>query len=253
MGYVAWPRASPPSTISIRRSRLARLAAGERDYISPELIARYRTLPFLHRRPRFAHDRKPAMVLRWRGRYIARSIPNSIVPWSRACRWDLGYLGTYSDDRQPPLDDLMLDAARRWPEGRFAVVGPLYPTDIRWPANVDREIHLSPREHPAFYGSQRFTLNITREAMKLAGYSPSVRLFEAGACGVPIISDWWEGLDSLFEIGKEVLISSGADDTLRFLREYSGRATARVGRSGPPSYPGGAYARDIVWRSSRAI
>ncbi len=69
----------------------------------------------------------------------------------------------------------------------------------------DREIHLSPREHPAFYGSQRFTLNITREAMKAAGYSPSVRLFEAGACGVAVISDWWEGLDSLFAIGKEVL------------------------------------------------
>src|SRR5207248_2657420 len=90
----------------------------------------------------------------------------------------------------------------------------------RWPANVDREIHLSPREHAAFFGAQRFTLNITRRAMKQAGYSPSVRLFEAGACGAAIVSDWWTGLDSLFVIDKEVLIASNAEDTLRYLREY---------------------------------
>ena len=89
----------------------------------------------------------------------------------------------------------------------------------KWPENLDREIHLAPRDHPVFYASQRFTLNVTREAMKQAGYSPSVRLFEAGACGTAIISDWWEGLDSLFDIGKEVLISSNGDDTLRILRD----------------------------------
>jgi spore maturation protein CgeB len=146
--------------------------------------------------------------------------PEQYRPLTPHERWDLGYLGTYSDDRQPSLESLLLEPARQWPEGRFTVVGPLYPNGIRWPENVEREIHLSPREHPAFYSAQRFTLNITRDAMKRAGYSPSVRLFEAGACGAPIISDWWEGLDSIFEIGREVLISTSAGDTLRFLREF---------------------------------
>jgi spore maturation protein CgeB len=140
-------------------------------------------------------------------------------PASRPCRWDLGYLGTYSDDRQPVLESLMLEPARRWPEGRFAVVGPMYPEDMNWPKNVDREIHLSPREHPAFYAEQRFTLNVTRAAMKQAGHSPSVRLFEAGACAAPVISDWWEGLDAIFAIGSEVLVASQPDDTLRYLRD----------------------------------
>jgi spore maturation protein CgeB len=93
---------------------------------------------------------------------------------------------------------------------------------------VERAIHLSPREHPAFYGAQRFTLNITREAMKRAGYSPSVRLFEAGACGAPIISDWWTGLDTLLEPGNEILISSGPDDTLRYLREIPDAMRLRI-------------------------
>jgi spore maturation protein CgeB len=196
---------------------LEKLANGEHEYLTPALIPQFDmylsftggpTLTFLE------------------GRYgspMARALYCSVDsdkyrPVREAIRWDLGYLGTYSKDRQPGLESLMLDAARQWPQGRFSVVGPMYPEDIRWPANVDREIHLSPREHAAFYGAQRFTLNITRVEMKKAGFSPSVRLFEAGACAVPVISDWWEGLDSLFEIGTEVMISEGAEDTLRFLR-----------------------------------
>jgi spore maturation protein CgeB len=123
----------------------------------------------------------------------------------------------------------LLEPARQWSEGRFAVTGPQYPEDIRWPENVTRIIHLSPAEHVAFYGAQRFTLNITREAMKRAGFSPSVRLFEAGACGVPIISDWWPGLDTIFEPGREILLSACEDDTLRILRDSSVSDRARIG------------------------
>jgi len=157
--------------------------------------------------------------------------PAQYRPVPQPCRWDLAYLGTYSDDRQPVLEELMLEPARRWRDGRFAVVGPMYPEDLRWPANVDREIHLSPREHPPFYGAQRFTLNVTREAMRRAGYSPSVRLFEAGACGVPVISDWWDGLDTLFEPGKEVLVAYNADDSLRYLRDLPDEHRVAIGEA----------------------
>jgi hypothetical protein len=107
----------------------------------------------------------------------------------------------------------------------------MYPESVAWPKNVFREIHLSPREHPAFYAAQRFTLNITRAAMKQAGWSPSVRLFEAGACAAPIVSDWWEGLESIFEIGREVLVSSGPEETLRYLREISDERRLAMGRA----------------------
>ena len=65
--------------------------------------------------------------------------------------------------------------------------------------------------------------------MKRAGYSPSVRLFEAGACGVPIISDWWEGLDTVFTPGSEILLSGNADDTLRFLRDIPDSERLQIG------------------------
>src|SRR2546423_819087 len=79
--------------------------------------------------------------------------------------------------------------------------------------------HLAPSEHRAFYNNQRFALNITRAEMVRAGWSPSVRLFEAAACGTPIISDYWDGLASFFELGDEILISRCGQDTLRYLRE----------------------------------
>jgi spore maturation protein CgeB len=99
------------------------------------------------------------------------------------------------------------------------VAGPQYPPDIEWPANVDRFESLRPAEHPSFYCAQRFTLNVTRADMIRAGWSPSVRLFEAAACGVPVISDWWDGLDEFFEPGQEILVADTADDVLRHLRE----------------------------------
>ena len=149
--------------------------------------------------------------------------------------WDLGYLGTYSDDRQPPLDALMLEPARKWARGaagggHFVVAGPQYPASIEWPHNVERIEHLPPSEHRAFYNSQRFTMNITRADMVRAGYSPSVRLFEAAACGVPIISDYWDGLDTIFKLDEEILVSRSSEDTLAYLRELPDSERAEIGR-----------------------
>lgn len=130
--------------------------------------------------------------------------------------WDLGYLGTYSADRQPGLDTLLLNAARHT-DARFVVAGSQYPERILWPENVQRIMHLPPPEHRRFYNQQRFTLNVTRAEMVRSGFSPSVRLFEAAACGTPVISDWWEGLDAFFTPGREILIARSTDDVLDYL------------------------------------
>jgi spore maturation protein CgeB len=134
-------------------------------------------------------------------------------------QWELGYLGTYSADRQPKLDMLLLGPAQALPEKSFAVAGSLYPEDLQWPANVTRIEHLPPVEHRAFYNAQKFTLNVTRKDMVAAGYSPSVRLFEAAACGTAIISDQWPGLETFFKPGSEILLASTTEDCCRILRD----------------------------------
>jgi spore maturation protein CgeB len=131
----------------------------------------------------------------------------------------LGFLGTYDEERQRSLERLLLEPAAMLPGCSFVVAGPQYPDGIAWPANVCRLEHVPPAGHPAFYAAQRVTLNLTRRDMLEWGWSPSVRLFEAAACGVPVISDWSDGLDRFFEPGREILIASSSAEVVAALVE----------------------------------
>jgi len=125
------------------------------------------------------------------------------------CR--LSYMGTHSADRQHKLEELFLQPAGRLPEERFVLAGSLYPREWNWPGNVTRFDHVAPADHPALYSSSRATLNITREGMARTGYCPSGRFFEAAACGTPILSDWWEGLNEFFRRDEIVVVGSAAE------------------------------------------
>jgi spore maturation protein CgeB len=138
-------------------------------------------------------------------------------PLARNPVWDLGYLGTYSADRQPALEKMLIEPALRSPSKTFVVAGAQYPESIQWPSNVHRIDHIPPDDLPAFFAKIRWTLNITRTEMIEAGFSPSVRLFEAAACAAPIISDRWHGLETLFSIGDEIILADDAADVLAAL------------------------------------
>jgi spore maturation protein CgeB len=150
-------------------------------------------------------------------------------------RADLSYIGTYADDRQVALQALFLEPARRLPDARFLIAGAQYPANFPWTKNTFFVRHIAPPDHPALYCSARLTLNVTRAAMVRMGYCPSGRLFEAAACGTPILSDWWEGLGDFFEPGSEVLVARDTEDTLEALalsqeelERISARARARA-------------------------
>jgi spore maturation protein CgeB len=207
---------------------LAALAHGSCKYLSCDLIPRYRLYLSFTGGPTL--DKIEQLY----GSPAARPLYCSVDPEihsplkQRHC-WDLGYLGTYSSDRQPGLERLLCAPAASWPGGRFVVAGPQYPTDIKWPDNAQRIEHLPPESHSGFYCAQRFTLNLTRKDMQQAGYSPSVRLFEAAACAVPVISDQWAGLDEFFEPGKEILVAWSSDQVLSLLREMPEEERRLVG------------------------
>lgn len=154
------------------------------------------------------------------------------LPLERAFRWDLSYLGTYSPDRQPMLERLLLEPARQAPHLRFCIAGPQYRDHRDWPDNVEHLTHVGPADHAEFYAKSRFTLNVTRAQMVAAGYSPSVRLFEAAACATPIISDPWAGIETIFHPGREILLAEEPGDTLRALAMGEGArsAIAQAGR-----------------------
>ena len=142
---------------------------------------------------------------------------------------DFSYMGTYGTDRQPKIEELFLSPARSLRNQKFLLAGPQYPKNIRWPANVRRITHLNPRWHAYFYSSSRLTLNVTRRDMVLAGYSPSVRLFEAAACGAAIASDNWPGLETFFVPGQEILLPTSSADMARYLTGYDESELRRIG------------------------
>jgi spore maturation protein CgeB len=86
--------------------------------------------------------------------------------------------------------------------------------------------------------------------MITAGWSPSVRLFEAAACGTPIISDDWRGLSELLPEGEAIFIARSTEDVVAVLTEtdeqhriaMSRAARARVTRS----HTGSARALQLV-------
>ncbi|MGE5647495.1 MAG: glycosyltransferase [Acidobacteriota bacterium] len=130
---------------------------------------------------------------------------------------DLSYLGTYAKDRQQALNALFVDPARRLPARKFILAGALYPSEFPWTSNIFFVRHLPPGDHPEFFSSSRLTLNVTRGAMAAMGYCPSGRLFEAAACGAPVLTDWWEGLGHFFEPGREMLVARSTEDAIRAL------------------------------------
>ena len=187
---------TPVTLTGLRRNRC--------DYLSKELCRQYALY--------FSFTGGPTLHLIENefGSPCARALycsvdPALYFPEPKEPRWDLAYLGTYASDRQLMLDELLLSVAEKNRARQFAVAGPQYPKDTTWPANVERIEHLAAKDHRDFYNAQRFTLNVTRQDMIRAGYSPSVRLFEAAACGTPILTDIWTGLESIFKPNLEII------------------------------------------------
>jgi spore maturation protein CgeB len=203
----------------------AKLDAGDHEYLTPELAGRYDLYlsftggPLLDR----LRARRPRT-------FYCMVDGDAYRPIPAVRRYALGYLGTYSVDRQDVLDRLLLQPARRVATERFVVAGPQYPASMAWPPNVERIEHVPPGEHRRFYARQRLTLNLTRRAMVEAGWSPSVRLFEAAACAIPVITDRWPGLDEFFIPGEEIVVADTADEVVQILDEADEAELAAIGR-----------------------
>jgi spore maturation protein CgeB len=206
---------------------LANVKRGECAYLTAALIPRFDVYLSFTAGPVLEQLTKQYGAQRAVALYCSVDV-DEYRPLSQTPDTDLGYMGTYSPDRQPKLQQLLLDVATQLPTQRFVVAGAQYPGDVIWPGNVERIEHLPPAKHRSFYCGQRFTLNLTRSDMVASGYSPSVRLFEAAACGVPIISDVWPGLEQLFTPGEEILLASNSNEVIEILLNVSDKQRKQI-------------------------
>lgn len=208
---------------------LAMLARGEEQHLARRQIPRFGAYLSFTGGPILKRLENEFGAQRARPLYCSVDADRYQPQRRRSRRWRLGYLGTYSDDRQPALDRLLAEPAKQRPGSAFAVAGSQYPDALSWPANVERIDHLSPARHADFYNDQDFTLNVTRADMIESGWAPSVRLFEAAACGAPVISDRWDGLREIFPAGT-LLIADTGEDVLHYL-DMSERERQQIGLS----------------------
>ncbi len=159
--------------------------------------------------------------------------PDAYFPAATEPRYQssLSYLGTYSADRQAAFEELFIMPARQLNGSRFVVGGAMYQDADSWPSNVDHFEHVAPPDHRAFYSSSAVTLNITRASMAAMGYCPSGRIFEASACGIAVLSDYWGGLETFLEPGKEILLAASTKDVLSAL-SMDNNEIKRIGKAG---------------------
>jgi len=231
---------------------LRKLECGDYEYLSPDVIPKFSLYLSFTGGPVLRRIRRQYGAGRTATLYCSAD-PELYYPETIEKRWDMGFLGTYGADRQPALDELFIKPAMALRFGRFVAAGPLYPDTIVWPPNVQRIEHLPPASHRNFYNSQRFALNVTRADMVQAGFSPSVRLFEAASCAVPIISDDWRGLHSIFRIGSEILVARNSAEILHHLKtvpeeeqiRIGERARARVLRQHTPAHRAAEVERQV--------
>lgn len=207
---------------------MAKLLRGAADSVSASLIGRYRLYLSSTGGPLLNYMEEHY------GSPMARPLYPSVdatlfFPEQNELKWDLGYGGEYSQERLSLLDRLLVEPARRWSEGRFVVAGSGYPRSLHWPENVHRISRSPMGKRRAFYNSQRFALNVTLPGEIAIGFSPDARLFEAAACGTPVISDFWPGIDTFFTPDEEILISHSPDETLVYLEEIPELDRRRMG------------------------
>jgi spore maturation protein CgeB len=69
-----------------------------------------------------------------------------------------------------------------------------------------------------------------------------VRLFEAAACAVPVISDRWDGLDTLFAPDREILLAQAAAEVIDILTD--GHDPVAIGGAARQRVLGGHRAAD---------
>lgn len=156
------------------------------------------------------------------GLHCARPLYESIDPFSYyrmdiEKSYDLGFIGNFKEERQHKLEELLLGPARTTPNRQFVLAGGSYPEDQKWPQNLTYLEHLPGTNHVDFYNRQACTLIVGRKDRSVLGYTPSRSLLAAAACGVPVLTENWDGIEHFFETGRELYCVSQSQEVLDVL------------------------------------
>jgi spore maturation protein CgeB len=72
-------------------------------------------------------------------------------------------------------------------------------------------------------------LILNLESLACVGFSPPTRVFEAAGAGSCVITDYWEGIDTFFEPGCEILVARNAGEIVDLLRTVDAKLAREMG------------------------
>lgn len=139
---------------------------------------------------------------------------------------DLAFVAHRLPDRERRVESFFLRAAELAPEFSFVLGGEGW-ADKRVPANVRWIGHVATGDHNRVNCSARMVLNINRESMADVGFSPPTRVFEAAGAGTCLVTDAWQGIETFFQPGTEILVARSAEEVVAHLRAV-GKERARI-------------------------
>ncbi|MCL2447845.1 MAG: glycosyltransferase [Polyangiaceae bacterium] len=156
--------------------------------------------------------------------------PDTHFPVGADPRFDatLALLANRLPDREARIDTFFFEPARALPGDRFLLGGNGW-HDKAVPPNVVRLGHVYTADHNAFNASPKCILNVARDSMAAAGWSPATRVFEAAGAGACIVTDAWPGLEDFLEPGREVLVAQGGEDVARIVRDVDRQKARAIG------------------------
>ena len=151
---------------------------------------------------------------------------------------DAVWIGNWGDDeRSAEICEFFLNpAAELANRARFAIFGVRYPEEglraLR-EANVRYEGYLPNLDAPSVYSASRLTVHVPRQQYTSAMTGiPTIRVFEALACGIPLISAPWQDTEQLFRSRDFIFARNTAEmiSAMRTLLDCPAEATAQAQR-----------------------
>lgn len=143
-------------------------------------------------------------------------------------RCDLAFVGHRLPDREARVEEFFLKAASLAPEMSFILggegwMGKQLPPNVRWIGHVGSD------NHNRVNCSARMVLNVTRDSMAQTGFSPPTRVFEAAGAAACVITDFWEGIETFYTPGSEILPAQSAEQVVDYLRQVGVDEASRIG------------------------
>ena len=145
---------------------------------------------------------------------------------------DLVWIGNWGDgERAAELGEFLIEPVAAL--GMNARVhGVRYPAAARAAlakAGIDYAGYLANFRAPEAFAAARMTVHVPRRpyATALPGI-PTIRMFEALACGIPLVSAPWDDCEQLFTAGEDYLVARDGAEMRRHLATLRGDAALRV-------------------------